>query len=407
MSVKLVTRVSLLLVFFLSGKSAAGEEPKKEADPSDTREALPAVITEEGVSMRLGLLVQAGLDAYPNQQEGHRNTFRLHRARVRLGGHLLSKNFKYRFEGDGAAAAGVIAPLNAPGTEMRSSTGGIEVPFVLDAFVSLAIPQIHLTFTFGRFIPKWGLLMPASPSDLGVFLYPLYVHGDPASIGPFRDIGLDAKLDVYRGLSIGGGVHNGGVNSWQDDNDRKDLSAFVSIHSRKGFDLRAAGLFKFPRSLDAVDVLGDEIENAEETHIAPCVEARYRNYGLDLMAGFAMNFVFRDEDDAREDYRSTGAFVHAGYLIVGDWLELAVRGEWWDPSDEEGDDDRWRIIAGPVLRIENVHLRLGVNYVQDIFPNERAMCENYLGLDSCDELESVPEAKDMAGTILLQVTLEL
>lgn len=411
---RLCSHVCLLLTLLFSVQTAVAA-PKKAATPKPEKagaakggaDTSQTVVDTESVSMDMRLLVQAGFEAYPNQLEGRRNAFRLQRARLGLTGHLINKHIRYVFLGDGAAAAALAAPFGAPGSEMLSADGGVDVPFVLDANLYISIPKLRMYVTFGRFIPRWSLMMSTSPAKLGTIYYPLYIHGDRGSIGPFRDIGLEVVLALHRGIFLGGGVYNGGLNTWTDDNDRKDAAAFLTIRRLKGFTLRVSSLFKFPNSVDAANDFGEPIENGLETHIAPSVEARFERRGVDAIAGFAMRFAFRDNDDARPDYRSMGGFVHLGYLFPKGWFEIAARGEYWDPSDAHADDHRWRITAGPAFVAEAPHLKIGITYVQDIFASARGMCDNYLGLETCDDLSNTPEAQTVASTVFIQTTLDI
>ncbi len=369
-------------------------------------ETLPGLESDHG-SLRFGLVIQAGFEAVPNQVEGRRNSFTLQRARLRLDGFFVTKNLTYLFEGDAASGAGLTVREGAPGSEVLPDEDGGEVPFLLDAKLSLRIPSLGLTFSLGRFIPKWGLIMPEKVSQLGAINYPLYVQGARGSFGPFRNVGLEAELEILDFLQAGGGVFNGGRNTWLDDNDRKDMLFYISAAPVTQLEIRASSLFKFPEIEAGIGEDGSEIEQGTETHLIPMVEARYRDYGVDVMLGFASGVVVRHEDDMRKDYDAFGLMVHAGYVLVGDWFQLIGRLEWWEPDNETPDDDQLRVTVGPQLFIKSVHAQININYIQDIYSGRLAMCENYLYQLTCEEPDLPPEAQRNAATLLIQFTLDL
>ncbi|MCP4680525.1 MAG: hypothetical protein GY854_34585 [Deltaproteobacteria bacterium] len=408
----------MLLGSVLYGGAANSEESKdaehdreseESAESDDMIEqggALPA-LESKSASLRFGLLVQTGFDLLPNQVEGKRNTFTLQRARLRLDGHFVTKNLTYLFEGDAVSGVGLAMRQGTVGSEVLGAESDDDVPFLLDARLSFRIPTLGLTFSIGRFIPKWGLSMPERPSRLGAINYPLYVHGSKDSLGSFRNIGVEAELEVWKYLKAGGGAFNGGKNTWIDDNDRKDILVFFTFNPVAGFEIRASSLFKFPEAKDGVDEDGNSIDQGNETHLIPMVEARYRDYGFDLMAGFASSVVVRHEDDIRNDYEAYGIMAHAGYVLLGDWFQLMGRFEWWEPDNKTSKDDQLRITVGPQLLIKSIHAQFNINYVQDIYAGGTAMCETYLAPPSCAEFEIPPEAQQNAATILIQFVLDL
>ncbi len=414
----------LLRHFFLVGvcllSNAVGAEEGSEKEVEDTIEdktvednpkekkksALP-IIETSAASMRIGFTIQAGFDFLPNQVEGKRNSFTLQRARLRLDGHVLSKNLSYLLEGDAMCGIDSGIRKGAPGSEVLPRDGDQEVPFLLDAVLTWTLPKIGLSFSIGRFIPKWGLTMTEKVSELGAVNYPIYVQGAPHSLGSFRNIGIDVELELRDYLRVGGSVLNGGVNTWLDDNDRKDMLVYFTITPIPGLEIRPAGLFAFPNVEDGVRRDESPIEKGQETHIMPTLEARYRDYGLDLMIGGALDVAFRHEDDEREDYMAIGFMGHVGYLLIGDWFQLMARAEWWEPDDNVQDDEQLRITVGPQVRLESIHAQLNINYVQDMFESEQAMCVTYLDQPACDDLDGVPEAKKDASTILIQFVLDI
>jgi hypothetical protein len=365
-----------------------------------------SIESEHGL-MNVGLILQAGFEGYPNRLEGERNSFALQRARLQLDGYLISKNLRYLFTGDATAGVGLNIRQGAPGAEIYPDNSDTDVPFLLDARIDWHIPKIGLTISIGRFIPKWTLSMPHRVTRLGAINYPLYVYGAKNSPGPFRNVGAEVDIEIHPAVHAGGGIFNGGKNTWLDDNDRKDLMVYVSVAPIAGFSIRAASLFQFNEVFNGFDSLGNPIEHGQETHLTPSIETRFQDYGLDLMAGFAIDLAIRHDKDIRQDYESYGFLAHAGYLLLGDWLQLMARLEWWEPDNETTNDEQWRITVGPQLLIKDIHARLNINFIQDIFAGNRAMCETYLGLEDCNILSEIPEAQNNASTILLQLSLDI
>jgi hypothetical protein len=423
-----IALVSSLLVTRVSrgdprGPETAGQEPPpeetepvdsaEEADPTATHEqqktADPEPLQFGGPhgSLKIGVLVQPGFEILPNNLPRKRNGFSLHRTRISLEGHFISKNLRYLVMGDALNGFEAATRETGPGSETRPGEGDPVVPFLLDAVISWQLAQIGMTISFGRFVPKWGLLMPERASRLGAILYPLYIHGGKGSLGIFRNIGLDVELEIKEFLRVGGGIFNGGKNSWRDENDRKDFVAHIDVTPLSGFTIRASTLFAFPEVQGGITADGTTIENGYETVISPIVEARYQDFGLDVMAGFAAAIVRRHDNDIRQDYKSYGVMGHLGYILVGDWFQLMLRGEWWEPDTKTSHDDQVRITAGPQFFIENLGAQLSINYVQDIFFDKTTMCETYLGLTTCGAFEIPPEAQKKASTILVQFTVDL
>jgi hypothetical protein len=313
----------------------------------------------------------------------------------------------YLVQGDAISGFLPATRKGASGAEILPENGELDVPFLLDARLSWKIESIGLTFSIGRFIPKWGLSMPEKVTGLGAISYPLYVFGAKDSLGVFRNIGVEAQFEVVEVFHLGGGVWNGGLNTWLDDNDRKDMTVFFTLTPLPGFELRASSLFAFPNVKDGVSQEMVPIEKGVETHIVPILEARYRDFGLDLMVGGAVGVVFRHEDDMRDDYEAYGFMGHVGYLLLGDWFQLMGRFEWWEPNSEISRDDQMRFTVGPQFLIESIHAGLNLNYIQDMFASKRQMCEIYLDLDTCQDQELPKEAQNNAATIYIQFFLDL
>ncbi|MBW2277903.1 MAG: hypothetical protein JRF63_10445 [Deltaproteobacteria bacterium] len=174
-----------------------------------------------------------------------------------------------------------------------------------------------------------------------------------------------------------------------------------------GLRIRAASFFAFPQSIDATRRDGSAIEDGTETHMQPVIEARYLDYGFDVMLGGAATFVERHEADIRDDYYSMGGMAHFGYTIIGDWFQLFARGEFWDPEMGHSGDDQLRVTAGPQLFLEGIHSQIRINYIYDRFGSAAAMCRSYLGVPGCSGTGEVTEAKRNANTVLLQVGVDI
>ena len=357
--------------------------------------------------MRLHLLLQTGFEARPNETEGNRNSFVMERARLTIDGHFLNENLTYLLSAEAMNGFGAYPRSDSPGAEVLPSSDQPDIPVLLDARLNWSIPELGLTFAIGRFVPCWGLLMGESPADLGAVNYPLYIEGSQGSFGVFRSVGIEAEIELNRSLQVGGGVFNGGKNAWLDDNDRKDMLVYFTFKPLPGLAIRASSLFAFPEVKDGLTEDGTPIENGFETQIVPILEARYRDFGLDLIAGGAIGTFIRHEDDMRKDYFAGGFLFHAGYVLLGDWFELIARIEWWEPSSEVADDEQLRITAGPQILIAGLHAALNINYVQDFYSSALAMCENYLKSTTCTEGSLIAEAQKQAATLLVQFSLSL
>ena len=391
---------------------AAGEGGGAADGAADEADGVVLVRSRRG-SIAVGAFAQAGYEYLPDESPGERNTFALHHAARVVEGTLESADLDLVVAGDAAAGLVPGARRYGPGGEMRSTE---DVPFVTDAAITWRIPAIGASLTIGRFVPSWGLTMPERPTRLGAGGYPLYVHGNAASLGRFRNLGLEARADVVGWLSVIGGVYNGGVNSFADADDYKDVLAGISLRPARGLEIRAASFFAFEKSDLALAALpeGERAPTTAERHIQPIAEARYRDHGLDLLVGGALDVVHRADRDPRGDLVAFGATGHVGYRVVGDWFELFARLDYFDPDAESGGDDQLRVTAGPRFLLDGDHGQIGVSYSLDRFGSRRAMCETYLEEVGCAaplpgfEAGDVPdEAKRYASTVILQFGADL
>ena len=400
--------IRITAVFVLAFASRAWPASAQEEQPEDPEpeQAIPLIDSGYG-SLRLGVIVQAGFEFLPDARSGDRNSFELYRARLILDGHLLSENLRYLFAGDATEGLAGARRPGAPGGEMAPGSFGAEVPFLLDAKLVWRIPAIGATVSAGRFVPAWGLTMEARPTRLGAIGYPLYVYGAEGSIGRFRNVGLGAQIRVIDFLAFEAGIFNGGRNSWGDENDAKDVIAGLLIEPVAGMRIRASSFFAFPPATGATRSDGTAIDHGTETHIQPVIEARYQDYGFDVMLGGAASFVERHESDTRDDFYSMGGMVHFGYTLIGDWFQLFARGEVWDPDMGGTGDDQMRVTAGPQLFLEGIHSQIRINYIYDRFGSAAAMCRGYLGIPGCTGTSEITEAKRNASTVLLQVGVDI
>jgi hypothetical protein len=390
-----------------------GVEAAAEDDTAQPAADGVVVVESRAGSIALGAIVQVGYEYLPDEADGERNAFALHHAAIALEGALAAAGLSLELAGD--AAAGVIpnGRRYGPGGEMRSEEG---VPFVTDAALTWRLPVIGAAIRIGRFVPSWGLSMPARPTRLGAVSYPLYVFGNAHSLGRFRNLGLEARVEVVDWLAVEGGVFNGGVNSFAEADDYKDVVAGLRLRPAPGLEIRAAAFFAFAASDLAVAQLapGERAPTGAERRIQPILEASYRDHGFDVILGGALDIVHRADRDQRPDHRALGAMGHLGYMIVGDWLELFARVDIFDPSDRTGDDEQLRVTAGPQFHIEGLHGQIRLNYILDRFGGRRAMCETYLEEVGCSEAlpgfepGDVPsEAKRYASTLVLQLGVDL
>jgi hypothetical protein len=418
--------VAVLFIFIISATSGVraqgdfGDEVPREdseqvdpdqvevdSDQEQVEKDNPFMLSSKYGSIGFGFALQIGLDIFPNQVEGKRFGFSMHRARIRLFGHVIKEYLTYQITGD--AISSVISPsgLGYPGGEILPYDSELDVPFLLDARVNWQISDIGITLSGGRFIPKWGLSMPEDITNLGAINYPLYVYGGQGSLGSFRTLGVEAEVELIPFLDIGGGIFNGGKNHWLDENDRKDILLFISTDFLPGLRIRASSMFAFPEQITEGDGDLAVIATGHETHILSVLEARYTDLGFDVMAGFGHGAIKKVEDAVSSDYDAFGFMVHLGYLVVGDWFQVMGRFERWEPSSEVANDEQLRFTVGPQFLLGGRNIRLNINFIQDLFAGSRAMCNSYLGLAECGGQELPDEARKEAAAILVQLTLAL
>jgi len=390
-----------------------GVEAADEADGAEVGEDGVTLVKSRHGEIALGAFAQVGYEYLPDEADGRRNAFALHHAALALEGTLASANLSLELAGDTAAGVVPGARHYGPGGEARSDE---DVPFVTDAAITWRIPAIGAAFRIGRFVPRWGILMRERPTRLGAISYPLYVHGNADSIGRFRNLGLDARVEVLDWLAVEGGVFNGGFNSFADADDYKDVLVGLWLHPASGFEIRAASFFAFEASDLAVAELapGQRAPSGAERHIQPILEARYRDRGFDLIVGGALDIVRRADHDLRPDHIALGAVGHIGYMIVGDWLELFARVDIFDPSDITRDDEHLRLTAGPQFYVGGIHGQIRLNYMLDRFGSRTAMCRTYLEDAGCAEPlpglepgDPPAEAKRYASTLILQFGFDI
>jgi hypothetical protein len=362
-------------------------------------EQVPLAVTSEYGALRVGALAQAGFEYRPGAFEGERAGFVIPRARLYLDGHLLSENLTFALSGDALAGLGRSGSPYAPGSETGEVVPGVAagqgVPFLLDARLGFAIPAAGVEIAVGRFVPSWGLLMGERPTRLGAIHYPLYVHGAAGSPGRFHDLGLEARLRIWGGLSFEAGLFNGAAGGLLDDNDEKDFLAGLLLAPIPGLAIRGSAFFSLPRAVGVAGEDGSPLVGVNDLRIQPILEARFRDFGFDAMLGGAADLVTRGEGDTRDDFLAFGVLGHLGYLAVGDWLQLFVRGEYWDPSDRADGDQLIRITAGPQFLVESIHSQIRVNYIHDRYGSARAMCGGYLGGANCGPPATGEPAPDL------------
>lgn len=398
------------------GAPAPGDEGDEGAAtaPGERRGGEGIVVARSPVgALALGADVRVGYAYLPDESPGERNAFALHHAAIAVEGSLGAAAIDVLLGGDAAAGVVPAARRYGPGGEMRPSG---EVPFLTDAAITWRIPAIGAALTVGRFVPAWGIAMPDRPARQGAISYPLYVHGNASSLGRFRNLGLEARADVAGWLSAFGGVFNGGVNSFGDDDDYKDVLVGAALRPAPGLEIRAAAFFAFARSdleLPGLEEGGLPPEGAQR-HVQPILEARYRDRGLHFLLGGALDDVRRASRDPRDDVLAFGVTGHAGVIVVGDWLELFARVDYFDPDAGSGRDDQLRVTAGPQVYLDGLHGQIRVNYAFDRFGGERAMCETYLEEVGCarpqpgfEAGEPAAGAKRTASTVLVEIGVDI
>ncbi len=391
----------------------AAETTSPVEDSAVPEEAAPVEEPALGFSSELGSLgfgfaLQMGADVFPNQVSGKQFGLSVQRARFALAGHVFYKDLTYVIEGDLLSGLGTPEYMGYPGREVLTVDGESEVPVLLTAAVKWHIPKMGIHFKVGRFIPKWGLSMPEEVTNLAAIPYPLYVFGSTNSLGTFRSIGVEAEVALTDHIQLGGGVFNGGRNTWVDSNDRKDILLYASTDFLPGFNLRASSMFVFPTQYRDRFLDGAVVDSSrQDTEILSILEARYNEYSVDAMVGVAHGAFMMDEKSLKEDYMAYGVMAHLGVTVVGDWFQIMARFERWEPDTEMSKDEQMRITAGPQLFIKDTNIQLRINYIQDFFESKAGMCHAHLALPECATPFLPDEAKKQAATILVQLTLSL
>jgi hypothetical protein len=328
------------------------------------------------------------IDDYDDVYANNHFDFSLQRARIILKGSLLSPNLTYVFQGDATLAE-----------------------FVLDARVGYVIPEgegISTTFSIGRFLPPFSLILPRLVSRLDAINYPLYLF-TPWTAGsafqPFastnttgRQVGLlvTQKLTSYFQLDMG--VFNGfqrvvQTGGWADENDLKDFFVRASTKPIDGLMFAVDYWLGLPASLDRA-VVDDPTTPANETHAASpfalsatdptlqndtdhffLFEAEFTMVeGLKLMGEFAYTHqTIRTADASLANPAETtvdgvGGWFHAGYafkdlLGAGADFELIARFDYFDPNIDVGDNTMMRFTFGPHFLLEGLHSQLRLNYM--------------------------------------------
>jgi len=377
----------------------------------EDKPALLMLKTSEG-AISAGLAIQTGYEFLPDADVDDQSSFVLPRARFFLDGFLFSKQIVFHLSGDAISGIRLQGRRFGPGSEKHSDNLDKDVPFLLDAAIIWDVPLIDARITIGRFVPAWGIMMSTRFTRLGAINYPLYLHGSIGSVGRFRNVGAQAEIDVVDWITVIGGIYNGGKNSWIDDNDAKDFLAGVHLNPIDGLNINASCFFAFPKIQNGVDSDGELFSKGVEQRVQPILEARYQDYGFDIILGGAADIVTRSSRDLRRDYVSFGFLGHLGYTIVGDWLQLFARFDVWEPNTVYKNDERFRLTVGPQFFLDGIHAQIRINYLYDYFGSVRSMCRNYIEAEACyepgaDAHKIAPSAKRNADTLMIYFAVDI
>jgi len=314
--------------------------------------------------------------------------FALQRARIILKGNLLSPNLTYVFQGDAALAE-----------------------FVLDARMAYVIPEgegISTTFSAGRFLPPFSLILPRLVSRLDAINYPLYLFtsfGANSPMQPFastntvgRQVGLLLTQKLTPLFQLDLGVFNGfqrtvQAGGWGDDNDPKDFMVRAAVKPVDGLLFAVDFWAGFPNSLDS-GVADDPLTPANEYRAAApfarlSSDPTYQNDSdyfvifeteitlldpLKLMGEFVYTHqAVRTRNAAtgaqsENGVDSLGGWFHVGYafkdlLGAGADLEAMARIDYFDPNIDVAENAQMRLTIGPQFFLEGLHSQIRLNYM--------------------------------------------
>lgn len=280
------------------------------------------------------------------------------RIRIILKGHLITKNLSYLFQGDAVA-----------------------LPWLLDVKFNYKVPFVPgLSVTFGRFLPKFSLMMPTLISRLETAEYPILLT--EGGYAPWRQLGLQVNYKLGLGPGVINahlGVFNGPANGWTDDNHHKDIMVRADYTFKrggaKGLMVGLNGWFGFPRcNYDAGDVAGstcteeDFIKNKADTEILAGVMARYLknitpNSGLTAMAEFMLQH-YTPWAENRDTWLGYGTWAHVGYRQKLGLLDVegVARFDYLVPNQDQDDNYAWRVTAGANIFLQRIHSHFKINY---------------------------------------------
>jgi hypothetical protein len=408
------TGFAFLWLFFTSMpdlKAADSKQispPKSQNLPANSQIGDKKNIKAAYGSIETGVIIQGGFGFYPDDENKKKDSFFISNAQLILNGFILNENLTYTLSGDAASGALPLGRINGPGGYMYSDSPN-PVPILLDAFLKFNIKPINTSIRFGRFKPEWGLIMTERVTRIGAISYPLYIHGGDNALGMFRTIGFDFNIKLTSWIEIEGGLFNGGKNSWADVNSQKDIIAGLLFKPLPGLKIRLSNLFSFPLVQVKAENPDDPPYEFQETQFLPNIEARYQDYGFDLILGGALRITQRDDDDSRENEISMGLTGHLGYFLIGDWFQVIARLDVFDPSNKIKGNTQIRITAGPQFFLENIHSFIKLNYMYDRFGNSRAMCKTYLESENCsaENNQLIPLAQESGNTLLLVVGVDI
>ncbi len=340
--------------------------------------------------------VQDGYGGYlwtnPVGGENTETHFEVQRARLVLGGHLVSTKLQYFLEVD------VFESIN--GYEGGSPFG---FPFWQQVKIGY---QLGSTDKFtsmlwvGRMRPGFSLLLERPVHMLGAVEYPMYMMETAGMLGavgqinmmPWNQTGIEWDAMFLKMLRLTIGMFNGPVGvQWDDENDHKDfLIKFAYAPEGKGITIGLNLWLGFPRTINTQTANVDEAD----TKVLLGLEGGYESGPFRVMGELMFGLLKVHGGHRRnagpppaqlnygqDTAKALGFWVHFGYTIK-DLVEIMVRFDMFDPvlpggaarfvapvpgaPEDEVNDMRIRLTLGPQFRIEKLNSVISLNYLLDI-----------------------------------------
>jgi hypothetical protein len=217
-----------------------------------------------------------------------------------------------------------------------------------DAYISYRHPSGFFV-TAGQDKVPFGIHSDRSTADERFILFPLIAEGEDISFGyqvrpiiPGRDIGLQVGFNrVFQqiGFNLAAMVYNGnGSNRFANDSDTPAVAARLNLTI--GSLLKIGGSFLWNKRR-----IGQLPNLLDESDLAFGADLSFQYAGFFLEGEFAARTTSHITIQQKDEF-AYGFRADTGYLIKAIGLEIALRVEMYDPSDQFDDDRLLYISAG-------------------------------------------------------------